>query len=579
MNKTPRMTRASLTVKIVDDLEPREQAEKMASRNPRRSRAPGANHDFQLFRGDILGGLTSLVVAIPFVLAFGVASGMGAAAGLYGLIAVGFFASVFGGTRAQISGPTAPLTIAMAVIVTSHAATIAEALTVIVLAGLLQVLLGISRVGRFVVYTPYVVVSGFKSGVGILMFVQALPFLGAPAAAGGTMDVFGVLPEAADNINASALAIGAATLAVGFLWPSRLERFAPGALVALVVGTLIGVLWLNDAPVIGPVPDGLPGVQLGLPSAGFLLDALEPALILALLGSVDSLLTALVADSLTGGRHNPDRELIGQGIGNMAAGLFGGLPGAGGTTSTVINIRTGGRTRASGALRPIVLLALMVFGFVRYIEPIPFAALAGVLMRVAWDIVDWRLLARAHRMRREHLLVMLTTLSLTVFVDLITAVAVGLIAAGMTHARQLQHLELDSVVSVPLLDRTFFARREGAAASDPYAARVGMVALRGNFTVASSHRLVDVIGADIRDHEIVIFDFSDTTYLDDSAAMVIEQLMAVADKAHTEFIVMGLSGSVADTLHTLGVLRHVAEGRVVETLDEAQQIAGNLLDD
>ena len=573
------MTQASLTVKIVDDLEPREQAEKMASRNPRRSRAVGANYDFQSFRGDLLGGLTSLVVAIPFVLAFGVASGMGAAAGLYGLIAVGFFASVFGGTRAQISGPTAPLTIAMAVIVTSHAATIAEALTVIVLAGLLQVLLGISRVGRFVVYTPYVVVSGFKSGVGILMFVQALPFLGAPTAAGGTMDVFGGLPEAADNINASALAIGAATLAVGFLWPSRLERFAPGALVALVVGTLIGVLWLNDAPVIGPVPDGLPGVQLGLPSAGFLLDALEPALILALLGSVDSLLTALVADSLTGGRHNPDRELIGQGVGNMAAGLFGGLPGAGGTTSTVINIRTGGRTRASGALRPIVLLALMVFGFGRYVEPIPFAALAGVLMRVAWDIVDWRLLARAHRMRREHLLVMLTTLSLTVFVDLITAVAVGLIAAGMTHARQLQHLELDSVVSVPLLDRTFFARREGAAAADPYAARVGMVALRGSFTVASSHRLVDVIGADIRDHEIVIFDFSDTTYLDDSAAMVIEQLMAVADKAHTEFIVMGLSGSVADTLRMLGVLRHVAEGRVVETLDEARQIAGNLLDD
>ena len=536
------------------------------------------SYDFNTLRGDLFGGVTSMIVALPVALAFGVASGLGAAAGLYGAIAVGFFASVFGGTRSQISGPTAPMTVAMAVIVTGHAATLAEALAVVVLAGLFQVLLGLFRAGRFVVYTPYVVVSGFMSGIGVIVImIHVLPFLGAPTAMGGPMGMIRALPEALGNVNFSAAAIAAVTLAVGVLWPRRLARLLPGPLVALTAGTLLGVLWLGDAPVIGPVPTGLPGLQLELPSAGFLVRALEPAIILALLGSVDSLLTSLVADSLTGTRHNPDRELVGQGVGNMVAGLFGALPGAGATMGTVVNIRAGGTTPLSGALRALLLLAL-VLGLGRYVEPIPLAALAGVLMKVGWDIIDWRLLASVHRIRREHLFVMLMTLGLTVFVDLVTAVAIGLIAAGMVHARQLERLELDSVVSVPLLDRTFLPDGEASGDADPHSARVGLVALRGTFTVASSHKLVEVIGADIKDHEIVIFDFSGATYIDDSAAMVIEQLMDVAEKERTRVIVAGLSGSVAKTLHALGIMRHVPETHVVDTRDEARLAANALLE-
>ncbi len=234
-------------------------------------------YDFNTLRGDIFGGVTSMVVALPISLAFGVASGLGPAAGLYGAIAVGFFASVFGGTRSQISGPTGPITVALAVIVTKHAADLTEALTIVVLAGLQQVLLGISRVGRFVAYTPYVVISGFMSGVGIIiMLIQAMPFLGAPTAPGGPMGAAGALPEAVANINFSAFAIAAVTLAVGVLWPRRLARLLPAPLAALMAGTLLGVLWLNDAPIIGQVPTSLPGVQLGLPSVGFLLYAVQP---------------------------------------------------------------------------------------------------------------------------------------------------------------------------------------------------------------------------------------------------------------------------------------------------------------
>ena len=434
-------------------------------------------YDPDTLRGDIFGGVTSMVVALPVSLGFGIASGMGAAAGLYSAIAVGFFAAVFGGTRSQISGPTAPMSVAMAVVLTSYADSLAEALTVVVLAGLLQVLLGVSRIGRFVAYTPHVVISGFMSGIGvIILLMQTLPLLGASGAAGGPMGAVRALPAAVGAIDIGAFAIGAVTLSVGFLWPRRFSRFAPGPLVALAAGTMLGVLWFTEAPVIGAIPIGLPALQFALPSAEFLLHALQPAIILALLGSVDSLLTSLVADSLTGERHNPDRELIGQGLGNMAAGLIGALPGAGTTASTVTNIRSGGSTRLSGALYAVLLFAL-VLGLGRLVEPIPLAALAGVLIKVGWDIVDWRMLGRLHRLRREHLIVMLATLCLTVFVDLITAVAIGLIAGGMVHARRLERLELDSVISVPLLDATFFTGEEMPADTDPYSARVGMVAL------------------------------------------------------------------------------------------------------
>lgn len=535
------------------------------------------NDFLRSLRGDVFGGITAAVVALPVALAFGVASGLGAAAGMYGAIAAGFFAAVFGGTRSQITGPTAPMTVAMAVIVTGYATNLAEAFTVVTMAGILQVLLGLSRIGRFVAYTPHVVVSGFMSGIGIIVVViQTMPFLGAEAAMGGAVGAMRQLPGALANANVSALAIAVATLAVAVLWPQRLGRVLPAPLVALIAGTLLGVLWLNDAPVIGAIPSGLPELRLHLPSVGFLLHAVEPALILGLLGAVDSLLISLVADSLTGTRHRPDRELFGQGVGNIAAGLIGGLPGAGSPILTVTNIRAGGRSRVSGALYALLMLAL-VLGLGRFVEPIPHAALAGILAKIGWDVIDWRLIARIHRIEREHLVVMVITLGLTVFVDLLTAVAIGLIAAGMAHGRQLQGLELDSVVSVPMLDRTFFAGRPQLLSEDPYAARVGLVALRGSFTVASSHKLVGVIGADIKEHEVVVFDFSGATYLDDSAAMVIETLFDVAAKEQTEFIVLGLSATVSHTLHALNILQRVPEGHVVETLDEARELAVELL--
>ena len=412
-------------------------------------------YSLQALRGDLFGGVTAAVVGLPVALAFGVASGLGALAGIYGAIAVGFFAAVFGGTRSQISGPTGPMAVVMAVIVTSHADSLAEAFTIVIMAGMIQILLGLMRIGRFVAFTPYSVISGFMSGIGIIIIlVQTLPFLGAPVAIGGPLDAVREWPNVIGNVNFGALAIAVVTLGVGILWPNKLKKFLPPTLAALIVGTLMGVLWLTNTPVIGDVPTGLPSFNLPDFSTGILVKAVQPALTIALLGSIDSLLTSLIADSMTRTRHNANRELVGQGIGNMAAGFIWGMPGAGSTLGTVVNIRAGGRTQISGVVRAAILLAL-VLGLGKYVESIPHAVLAGILMKVGWDIIDWRFLTRIYHVQREHLMVMVITLGLTVFVDLVTAVAIGLIAAGMASARQFERLELDSVVSVPLLDQSF----------------------------------------------------------------------------------------------------------------------------
>ena len=259
----------------------------------------------------------------------------------------------------------------------------------------------------------------------------------------------------------------------------------------------------------------------------------------------------------------------------MVAGFLGGLPGAGATMGTVINIRAGGRTPISGVIRAAILLTL-VLGLARYVEVIPHACLAGILIKVGWDIIDWRFLTRIMRMQREHLVVMAVTMLLTVFVDLVTAVAIGLIAAGMATSRRFERLQLDSVLSVPILDKVFF---KGGYRDDmdDYSAHVGMVILRGAFTVASSHKLISTISKDINEHDVVIFDFTNTTYMDDSAALVVEELIDTALADNTECIVMGLSDQPAMTLRSLNALERIPEDHFADDIDAARETAGRLL--
>ncbi len=538
-------------------------------------------YNLQTLRGDVLGGITAAVVSLPVALAFGLAvfgPEDGPAAGMYGAISVGFFAAVFGGTRSLISGPTGSMTVAMAVIVAaSKPENIAEAFTIVIMAGLIQMLFGLLRIGRYVTYTPYSVISGFMSGVGvIIILVQILPFLGAPVAAGGPIGTLRNISDVIEHFETNAVIIAGVTLAAALAWPTRIDKYLPATLVALAVGTLIGLLWFTDAPEIGMVPTDLPSFHLPELSPGVIVRSIEPALIIALVGSVDTLLTALVGDSMTRARHDPSKELLAQGIGNVFAGFIRGLPGSGATPSTVANIRAGGSTLVAGVIS-VAILVVLVLVLGDYVARIPNAVLAGILVKVAIDTIDWRFLTRIQHVQREHMVVMLLTLGLTVFLDLVAAVAVGMIAAAVTSARQFERLEMDSVISTPLLDQTFFGTEANGEETDMLSARVGLVALKGTFTVASSSKLIDTIGADIRDHEVVILDFTDTVYVDDSAALVVERLVEAADIQDTHCIVMGLSGMPARSLQALDVLKRVPEDQIVGDWAEARETASRLL--
>lgn len=536
------------------------------------------SYDLRTFKGDLFGGLTTSFVCLPIAIAFGVTSGLGAAAGIYGAIGAGFFAAIFGGTSGQISKPTAPMTIAMAVILTSHAESVSEAFTIVIMAGILQVILGLIRIGRFVTYTPYVVVSGFMSAIGVIVICFQLPtFFGLPIETKSIAATILYVAQSTEHISWGCTIVGGITLLIAFAWPNRWSVIVPGTLVALVVGSAIGIVFFGGIPSVGEIPSGLPEFSLTVPSVEFLIRALEPALIVALLGSVDSLLTSLVADTMTSSAHNPNRELLGQGLGNVVAGLISGLPCAGSTAGTVTNIRAGGRTRVSGAIYALVLLAL-VLGLGRYVEPIPLAVLSAVLIRVGWDIVDRPLMLRIHRLRKDHLLIMLLTFGITIFIDLITAVAIGLIAGAIAHSRRLERLELDNVVSAPLLDQTFLSVEQESLDNeiDPFQATVGLVSFQGQFTVASAHKLVKGISYDIEGHQIVIFDFSKTTYVDDSAAMLIRRLLDIVLDKSKEYIVMGLTGQVKNTLESLNILNDVPSDCIVESLDDARIVARKL---
>ena len=537
-------------------------------------------------RGDVFGGMTAAVVALPLSLAFGVASGLGAIEGLYSAVVVGMLAALLGGSKTQISGPTAPLSVAMAVVFVDYAdGELNKALAIVAMAGIIQVLLGALRLGTFVAYTPYAVVSGFTSAVGlIIIIVQVLPFFGTEVALGGALKSLREWPDAITNVDPGALTLGLITLAVCIFWPGRLQRFLPPSVAALIIGTLVGVLWLSEAPTIGEVPTGLPDLMVPELSFGDLGSALPAAVTIALLGSINSLLTARVADSLTRQNHDPSRELMGAGVANVVVAFIGGVPGAGATSCTVANVKAGGRSRVSGVLCATILAAL-VLGLGRYVDAIPHAVLAGILIKIGFNIIDWRYLAHIHRVPRENVVVLALTLVLSIVSDLVIAVAVGLVMAALTGARQVERLELDKVISTPLLDMTFLADPEADDDAfdldddDPFAARVGLLSLRGSFTSASSTRLFKTINHDMAEHEVVIFDFTDTAYVDDSAALAIGQLADTARDADTQCIVLGMSSMTDTSIYALDVLREIPEENFVENLDEARIVARRLLND
>ncbi|MFQ3237756.1 MAG: SulP family sulfate permease [Olleya marilimosa] len=477
---------------------------------------------FTNFKGDAFGGITAGIVALPLALAFGVSSGLGPSAGLYGAIFISFFAAFFGGTPTQISGPTAPMTavsmVVIASIIATHDGDVNKALpyilTVFLLAGLVQVGLGVLGFGKYIKYIPYPVVSGFMTAIGVIILVtQILPSIGyypkedieyvnqfkpqaeelilenilreeagegilvledfketikragelqpediakesktlAKTEASGVLGTLKVLPRAIQNINWLELALALATIFIVYGF-KRITTKIPSALVALVV--VSGVAYgfgLGYRP-IEEIPSGLPIPNFEI-ITGFSFANISPyiftAITLALLGAIDSLLTSVVADNMTKTKHNPNKELIGQGVGNSIASIFGGIPGAGATIRTVVNINAGGRTKLSGMIAGVMLLfILLALGPVA--SKIPAAVLAGILITVGIGVMDYKGLKAIPALPKDmkigplkvssEVLIMLVVLVLSSVWDLIYAVGIGLVIASLLFMKKIGDL-------------------------------------------------------------------------------------------------------------------------------------------
>ena len=530
-------------------------------------------------KGDVFGGIVSAVMMVPVALGFGVLSGLGPVAAFYGAIAVGVFTAVLGGAAPMISGPSAIVTIFTAVILGSYADSMAEAFTIVMLAGLMQIVFGALRLGRFVNWLPFSVVRGVFVGVGGYIFMtQTLWFLGAPVEPGiGVVAIIASWPRAVANVNLDAFAVATISLLVFMLWPARLHRVVPNALVALIVSTVAGALWFDAAARIGEPQIGLPVIQTPILTISVLVDAIQPALILAFLSSIYNLLTALIIDPIAGRNHKPNRELFGLGVGNIAAGLIGALPGAASAPCSLLAARSGGRTPLTGVVCAAVLLAVL-FGLGSTLAWIPNAAFAGILIKVGWDMMDVRFLRRIPKLSPDIGLVTLLTAALSTFVDVISAIAVGFFISGMAYAMRSQRQEINQTISTPLLDMVLFGEEDLPADADRFRARVGLLSLRGRYSIASAREIVRVISPDLADHEVVIFDFSETEAMDDNAAMAMEELINGSVLGQDKgCIVAGLSDDLQRALTALGIFDRLPEESFAADLDEAKRAAAQML--
>ena len=527
-------------------------------------------------RGDLFGGITAGVVALPLALAMGVASGLGPIAGLYGAIFVGFFAALFGGTETQVSGPTGPMTVVVAGVVASIAihpdlnGNIELIFTTIILAGVIQILFGVFKLGDYISLVPYPVISGFMSGIGgIIIILQISPLLGHNAPA-GTIGALLYTPTAVLNMNVFALLLGLLTLVIAIKWPKKWGKIVPGPLAALVIGTVISV-FIGGVPILGEIPMGLPELHIPtLSQASFLIVA-EAALVLAVLGSIDSLLTSLVADNMTRTRHNSNRELIGQGIGNTIAGLFGAAPGAGATMRTVINIRTGGKTRISGMVHAVLLLAI-VLGMGPLASFIPHAVLAGILVKVGLDIIDWSYIKNSHRGPRWDLILMIIVVGLTIFVDLMTAVAIGVILASIAFVKQVASQQMERLKETDLV--RYSATPRELEIMDEAGDLLTVFDFSGPLSFGAAADLGHHARSQLEGGTMaIVLDFSRVPFLDVSAALAVETIANDAEHSNKKLYMCGMNQEVKSVLAALEADEYLHDTNQFATREEALQTA------
>lgn len=510
---------------------------------------------------NIFGGLTASIVALPLAIAFGISSGLGASAGIFGAIFLGFFASLFGGTKTQISGPTGPMTVVSASVVGVLGANLPLIFTTFLLAGAFQIMFGLLKIGKFVKFIPYPVISGFMNGIGlIIILLQINVALGLNADSSVSSALLN-LPNSILNLNPQAFLLTIATLLILYTLPKKVSNKVPSPLVALLLFSIVANIFNLDVLYVSDIPTGLPGFvefSFDISSLSFVLIS---ALTLAVLGSIDSLLTSLVADSLTKDKHDSNKELVGQGIGNMVASLFGGLPGAGATMRTVSNIKSGATDKISGMVHSIFLL-LILLAFAPLASKIPMPVLAGILIKVGFDIFDYKMLKQLKIIPKYDIWVMMVVFVLTVFIDLIVAVGAGVVLSAFLIIHRLVKESAVNITGVDIDenkdDRIF---KDG---------QVRIVNIKGPFFFGSTSFILDKVDK-IYNVENVVLDCSLVSFMDLSAIYALSETIEKLKSSGSNVYIVA-DAKRKEKLVKLGISQNIAPEHIVDSQIRALRV-------
>ena len=519
--------------------------------------------NFKHIKGDFFGGITAGIVALPLALAFGVQSGMGAIAGLYGATVLGIFAALFGGTETQVSGPTGPMTVISAMIIASAievSGSLQAGMGIVIasffLAGGFQILFGLFKIGKYIKYIPYPVLSGFMTGIGVIIILfQIYPFLGHVSEK-NSVDIFLNLSTPISAINIYSVGLGSLTILIIYLFP-KISKSIPSALIALLLMTGVSYYFQLDVTVIGDIPQGLPKIYIGEmfnidPSLYWTI--LEFALMLSALGAIDSLLTSVIADNITKTKHNSNRELIGQGIGNIAASLIGGLPGAGATMRTVVNVNAGGKTRLSGIIHGLFLVSVL-FGLGKFAAFIPLSVLSGILITVGIGIIDYKGLRHIQRVPRADSIVLLLVLLITVFGNLLHAVGVGLVLACVLFMKKSSDIAAHESSLEAL---TGFGGEkpweDESAIYKKYSNKIFIKHLYGPMFFGFTSKFQELIKQLKGDAKILIIRMDKVPHIDQSGMYALEESITDLQKGQVVVVFTSLQPQPYDMLKRIGII-------------------------
>ena len=541
------------------------------------------NWRFNNLRGDVFGGITAGIVALPLALAFGVQSGAGPVAGLYGAIVLGIFAATFGGTSSQVSGPTGPMTVVAALVVIkaieeygSLEAGMGFIICIFLLAGVVQILFGVLKLGTYIKYIPYPVVSGFMSGIGgIIILLQIYPFFGQTSPK-KVLDVFTNIVDVIPIINWEAMIIASSTIAIIYLFP-KITKAIPSTLVALISMTIVTTFIGLEVPVIGTIPSSLPELKIGAIASIHASDItliIELALTLALLGAIDSLLTSVIADNITKTKHHSNRELVGQGIGNIMASCIGGLPGAGATMRTLVNVNAGGQTPLSGVIHGVLLLAILL-GLGNYAQVIPIPVLAGILITVGVGIIDYKGFRHIKSVPRTDAVVMLIVLGMTMFVDLIQAVAVGLILSSILFMKQMSDQLGSEVKILPIKENCRQWWKENIP--DSIADKIYVKHFPGPIFFGFAPALL-AMAQSLPDIRVVIFRMMNVPNIDQTGLYALEEVVLSLEKRNIAVVITGLQKQPYRMLQRINMVPGlIPENYIFDEIEDCIQWLGEEL--